>query len=770
MTEKITLKIEGMDCAGCAATVEKGLSKLNGIKRADVNFATGKAAIEYDPKKVNLLTITKTISKFGYKVKTEQVSFEIADMHCPDCGIVLERALSDLDGVISASASFVAKKATIYYIPDKVGIQAIKKTVEKTGSKPVMTVTEKEKILKIESLRRIVSIITLGLFILLNFIGNNYGIDWITRDPVFGVNYVLIATLICGYPIFKGVFYAFMSKTLNRDVLISLATFSALAIGEYMVGGEVILLMAMADELESLTIGKTRKAIRSLIDTTPKTVRVRRNGKEAVIEVEKVERDDTVIIKPGETIPVDGVVISGRASVNQAPLTGESIPVEKKGGDKVFAGTINELGALEVRAVKIGESTTVAKITKLVEEAQTVKAPIQTTSDRFAGWFIPLVIVISALVFVITRDIIRSISVLVIACPCAFALATPTAVVAGIGNAAKKGVLIKGGVYLEEMGKVDALMLDKTGTLTLGKPKVTDVISLGGKKEREILKLAATAEKMSEHPLASAILERADELKIRVPSPEKFRVIPGQGVIARHKNKKITVGNRKLFRNSKVTFVKNIEEKIDELENEGKTVIRVAVNRHAVGLIAVADILRHIAPQAISRLKKEVVKKVIMLTGDNERTAQAIAKQVGIEDVHADLLPEEKLKKINNFKKGGFKTAMIGDGINDAPALAAADVGIAMGVAGSDVAIETADVALMTDNLLKVVDLIKISRRTIKTIHQNLIFSVIFNIVGITMATSGLLGPALAIIGHNISSFTVVLNSVRLLRYDPQKK
>jgi Cu+-exporting ATPase len=534
----------------------------------------------------------------------------------------------------------------------------------------------------------------------------------------------------------------------------------------------IITLITLGKYLEALAKGRTSEAIRKLMGLQAKTARVIRDGKEIDIPVEQVEVGDIVVVRPGEKIPVDGKIIEGYSSVDESMLTGESIPVEKKVGDEVVGATINKTGTFKFEATKVGKDTALAQIIKMVEEAQGSKAPIQKLADRISGVFVPVVIVIAAITFGVwyfiygnfTAGLINAVSVLVIACPCALGLATPTSVMVGTGKGAENGVLIKGGEHLERAHRIKAIVLDKTGTITKGKPEVTDLVSLGELQPEEILALAATAEKNSEHPLGEAIVNKAKDAGIDLPDPENFEAIPGHGIYAKINGRKVYLGNRRLM-TSKNLPTEGIENLLEKLENEGKTAMIMAVDDRIEGVVAVADTVKEHSREAIEELKRMGIE-VWMITGDNKRTAQAIARQVGIEHVMAEVLPEHKAEEVERLKKQGKITAMVGDGINDAPALAAADVGIAIGT-GTDVAIEAADITLMSGDLRGIVTAIKLSRATMRNIKQNLFWAFIYNTLGIPFAALGYLSPAIAGGAMAFSSVSVVTNALRLRKFKP---
>jgi len=571
------------------------------------------------------------------------------------------------------------------------------------------------------------------------------------------------ATLIGGFPIVAGAVRGLLSREINVDELVSIAIVGSLLGGEYLPAAIIAWIMLIGSFLEELTATAAKDAIRRLVDLSPKVATVRRAGREERVPIREVVVGDLVLVRSGDQIPVDGIVARGHACVNEASITGESRLVDKMEGDLVHAGTINELGAMEIKTTSVGEDTTLGQIIQLVREAETHTAPIQRLADRYASWFTPSILVFALATFLLTGDPRRAITVLIVACPCALVLATPTAVVAGIGRAAKRGILIKGGKYLEAVGGVDALLFDKTGTITLGKPRVAEIVSVDYLTQEEILTFAVSAEKFSEHPLGKAIVEEGSRRGIVAPDPNEFHVLPGRGVIANVDGEQIVLGNRDLLRYQGIDTRPEISSTVARLERDRKSVLFVVMDGRISGLISVSDVTREQAHSTIERLRDLGIHKVIMLTGDDHHIAAEIADQIGLDEFYAQLLPEQKVHHVRALEEAGYKTAMVGDGINDAPALATASVGIAMGLAGTDVAIETADIALMTDDLTKVAELILLSRQVIRVIKQNIwLFGVFLNLGGIIAASVGGITPIAGAILHNIASVAVVLNSARL--------
>ena len=580
---------------------------------------------------------------------------------------------------------------------------------------------------------------------------------------ILAAGLALVATLFGGWQRFLAGFRDVVHRRITVNVFVTVAIIITIAAGEFLPAAVIILIMAVVGALESYTLDRTRRSIRSLLDLTPPMANVRRGNEEVPISVTDLQYGDVVIVRPGERIPVDGVVTAGASTVNQAPITGESIPVEKFKGHEVFAGTHNEDGRLEIQTTKVGADTTLAKIVHLVEEAQDSKAPIQGIADRFTVWFFPTVLILAIVGYLISGDVKVAISILLVACPCAFAIATPSAVAAGIANMARRAVLIKGGIFFEIAGRIDYLVVDKTGTLTLGRPKVLEVISADGMSKDEVLNLAAIAEKYSEHPLAKAVMAIARERGLEVPDPDDFRIEVGKGIVSSYGGKEIVVGKDIFLREQGIIIPAGIEQALNDQSTLGRTAILIAKEGEAVGLLSIADEIRAETVDAIASLKSLGVGKITMLTGDNSKIAQAVASQIGVDDFLAELLPEDKQSAIKEMKNEGKIVAMVGDGINDAPALALADIGIVMGGTGADVAIEAADVTLMDGNLSRLVEFVQMSRKVLRRVKLNIFFSIIYNVIGLTLATLGHLTPVMAVIFQEAGCVSVVVSSTLLL-------
>lgn len=586
----------------------------------------------------------------------------------------------------------------------------------------------------------------------------------ISGAPAAGRWLYLGSALIGSIPLFllagKAVF---IRHDITAGFMASVAMIAAIIIGEYSAAALVVFMFAIGDWLENLTIARADNALKDLAKLVPPTVTVLREGREMILPVEQVVPGDIALIRSGERVGVDGLVSGGSGSVNQSAITGESMPVEKKTGDEVFAGTLTEVGALEIRVTRTGTETTLGQIVKLVKDAQKTQAPVQRIANRYARILVPITFGIALLVYLLTGDITRSITVLVVVCPCALVLATPTAVVAAIGNAAKRGMLVKSGSVIEQVGKVDVVAFDKTGTLTHGQPVIQQIIALDGYQADQVLSLAASIERGSEHPIGRSIVRSSLEQRLEPANVEEFVVLPGYGVSGRVDKRQVIIGNRALLAEHNILWSSEVDEQVQQLERQGQTVIPIAIDGALKGLITLADTPRPEAKRAIAELKRIGIREVIMITGDNPRTAERIAKELGIDRVYAEVLPQNKLQIIRDLQAKGKKVAFVGDGVNDAPALAAAEVGIAMGLAGTDVALETADIGLMADEIERIPQIIDLSRQALRVIRQNVIFSMSMNVLSVVLGGFGIIGPAIGALMHETSALPVLANSARLI-------
>ncbi|MFX1250944.1 MAG: heavy metal translocating P-type ATPase [Promethearchaeota archaeon] len=687
------------------------------------------------------------------------IQFTIKGLDCAECALPLEKHISNTQGVKEIKISYSKQQAIITFNDLETTETILKKEIKSRGFSILESETKSRTDLSGLILFGFVSVI--AILLLVEILVESLGILELPFESIPPV-FLIIVTLIGGYPIFRGAYRGLRGKRINADLLMTVAIFAAMILGEFSASTLIVFFMSIAHFLERFTLTKSRKAIKDIIEYSPKKAIVKRDNEEIEVSIEDINIGDVVIVKPGEKMPVDGTVIFGSSFVDQAPITGESLPVEKSAKDEVFAGTVNQHGVLHVKVDKIGEETTLGKIIKLVEEAETSKARIQKFADKYSTYYLPIVILAAVITFLITQNPISSIAVLVVSCPCAVALATPIAIVASAGSSAKKGIVTKGGLYLEALAKVDTIVVDKTGTLTYGKPEITDVISFES-SEDEVLQLAVSIERHSEHPLASAIITKAKNKDIPVLKVEDFRYEVGKGVIGTIHSEIIAVGNDQLMNVEDIPLPPSIKSIKSDLEQTGKSVMYVAKNNKILGLLASSDVIREDVSAALQEVRKLGIKQIILLTGDNERIAKAITDYLDIDQYQAELLPQDKIDYIKRLQRNDHKVLMIGDGVNDAPALAQADVGIAMG-SGTDVAIETSNVVLMQDDWNQIPAAIKIGRRTFRTIKQNITFGILFNVAGILLASVGILTPILAAMAQSLPDVLVFLNSSKLLR------
>ncbi len=818
---KNTLNITGMTCASCANTVERRVGKLEGVQTANVNLATEKLVVEFDENLTNLQNIKDTIKKAGYEATEEivetqrEILMPISGMTCASCANAVQRSIGKLEGVKEVNVNYATEKAKVVYDSSQIQISEIKNAVAKAGYKALDVYTreqvdqDKERKAKEEKTlwRKFIISIVFTIPLMYIAMGPMIGlpIPEIINPEVHPLNFGLIQLLlvipvvVAGWRFYTVGFSRLFKCEPNMDSLIAIGTGAAVIYGLYAIiqtangqheyahdlyfesAGTIIALILLGKYLELITKGKTSESIKKLMGLAPETATVIQDGKKMEIPIDEVETGDIILVKPGEKIPVDGVVTAGRTSVDEAMLTGESIPVEKNPGSKVVGASINKNGTIEFEATRVGKDTTLSQIIKLVEDAQGSKAPIAKMADVISGYFVPIVIaiaIIAGLVWYISgQSVVFSltifISVLVIACPCALGLATPTAIMVGTGKGAEYGVLIKSGEALETAHKIKTLIFDKTGTLTEGQPVVTDIITTNEITEDQLLRLSASAEAGSEHLLGEAIMNKAKEKNLELLPTEDFEAIPGHGIEVVIQGKRMLLGNEKLMLDQNIAIT--LQENSDRLAEEGKTPMYVTSDGKLLGIIAVADVLKESSVRAIKALHDMDIQ-VVMITGDNKRTAAAIAKQLGIDKVLAEVLPQDKAEEVNKLQLEGKKVAMVGDGINDAPALAQADIGIAIG-SGTDVAMESADIVLMRSDLMDVPTAIELSKRTIRNIKQNLFWAFGYNTAGIPIAAGllyifggPLLNPMIAAAAMAFSSVSVLTNALRLKRFKPTRK
>ncbi|MHB1290858.1 MAG: heavy metal translocating P-type ATPase [Sulfuricella sp.] len=783
--QHIELPIVGMTCAACSARLEKNLNKLPGVKAA-VNLASEKALIEFDPALASPAELVQAVQKTGFSVPDQELVLVLEGMTCAACAARIEKVLNKIDGV-SATVNFATEKARIRAAPGAATLETLIAAVTKAGygaHESIGTRRAEEKRWRAAAYRKelrvfwVAAVLTLPLVAQMSvmFLGYHEDIlprwlQWLFATPV---------QFWAGKRFYVGAWHALRGGGANMDVLVALGTSMAYLLSAvvtlfgleqhvyFEAGAAVITLVLMGKLLEARAKAGTSAAIEELVKLQPKTARIERDGEIIEVDAASLKVGDVFIVRAGESIPVDGEVIEGDSSVGEAMLTGESLPVGKQAGAKVFAATQNQQGMLKCRATGVGSHTVLAGIIRLVEQAQGSKAPIQRLADVISGVFVPVVVSISLVTFAawwllggeFTPALINAVAVLVIACPCALGLATPTAIMVGTGNGAKAGILIRNAEALERAGKIRALVVDKTGTLTLGRPTVTDIVPAGSMDAQPLLQLAATLEQGSEHPLAKAVLSHAASAGITPAAVTRFTALSGKGVSGEIDGAPYFLGSPALAGERGLNVDQTI---VKHLQQQGKTVIALADEKALLGYLAIADALRDSSSGAVKRLKQMGVE-VIMLTGDNAATAAAIAAQAGIDRFLAEVLPQDKAAEIDKLKAQGLVVGMAGDGINDAPALVAADVGFAVG-SGTDVAIEAADVTLMRNDLASVADAIDLSRVTLRKIRQNLFFAFIYNVLGIPLAAMGMLNPVIAGAAMAMSSVSVVSNSLLLKRW-----
>lgn len=819
--------ITGMTCAACSSIIQRKVGKLAGVKQAVVNLTTEKMDVEYDNAVVSADTITTTVINLGYGIEKDEqaveISFAVDNMTCTACASSIERLLMKQPGIVSVNVNYATEKATVRYLPQQIKLSEIKMKIKSLGYEAIIENNSKlidtDKQRKEKEIKQlwtnftIAAIFTIPLFYLAMapMIGMIPGLKGV-RLPFpsfldmhqYPLRYAMVQLVLTLPVLYAGRnFYRHGFKTLfkgspNMDSLIAVGTTAAMLYSMYSTyeiflghhdslhglyyesAGVIITLILLGKSLEAVSKGKTSEAIKKLMNLAPKTAHLVKDKAVVDVMVEEVEIGDIIMVKPGESIPVDGIVLTGNTAIDESMLTGESMPVDKRSGDEVYAASINKNGSITFKATKVGNDTALAQIIKLVEDAQGKKAPIAKMADIVASYFVPIVIGIATVVgiawFIATANFEFAlrifISVLVIACPCALGLATPTAIMVGTGVGAEHGILIKGGEALETTHKVNTVIFDKTGTITVGKPEVTDVVVFAGNKQ-QLLQLAASVEHYSEHPLAEAIVNAALAENIELKVVEQFQALVGLGVVAQIEAKLILIGNQKLMNQYKIDVDQQLDT-VDQMSNQGKTAMYVAYDGALIGIIAVADVVKANSKVALQQLQ-QMGLEVIMITGDNQKTAQAIAQEVGINQVIAEVLPEQKADKVKSIQKQGHIVAMVGDGINDAPALALADVGIAIGT-GTDVAMESADIVLMKNDLQDVVTAIALSKATIRNIKQNLFWAFGYNVLGIPVAAGilyifggPLLNPMIAAGAMALSSISVLTNALRLKRFKVKK-
>lgn len=811
-SRRITIPIGGMHCAACAAAIERALSKIEGVKHAAVNFAAENAAVIFDPAKADPAVIVQAVREAGYEPRLERVTLSILGMHCAACVRHVETALRSVPGVITASVNLATEKATVEYLPSETAVPDLKRAIVQAGYTPLDTPQEAagptaEERLRAAEYRRLKRRFLLGLVpALLIMVGSMHhdvpGLRDISEQTVF---YGLFALCLpvqfwVGLPFHTGFLASLRRRTADMNTLVSIGTMAAFfysaavtffpdSLGDsghahdvyYDTAAMIIIFVLLGRWLEARAKNRTSDSIRKLMGLRPETARVIRDGIEQEVRIEEVLKGDQVRVRPGERIPVDGIVREGRSAVDESMITGESMPVEKNPGDEVIGATINRTGSFVFEATRVGPETTLSQIIRLVQEAQGSKAPIQRLADRVAGVFVPAVVSIAAVSFLVwffgvgegfAFSLLIAVAVLIIACPCALGLATPTAIMVGTGRGAEHGVLIKGGESLEMLHRVSAVVFDKTGTLTRGEPQVTDILPADGVSPETVLELAASIERFSEHPLGQAIISKAAAMGIGLKQSEGFEAVPGMGLRGTVEGRPVRIGTAAFMREEGVA-ADDFVRRMQELSAEGETPVLVAAEGKVMGIIALADSLKESSARTARTLQAMGIE-TIMLSGDTRAAAEAVARKAGISRVLAEVPPQQKAEAIRSLQREGRIVAMVGDGINDAPALVQADVGIAIGT-GTDVAIESADITLMKGDPEAVVTAIRISRQTMRVIRQNLFWAFFYNSVGIPIAAGALypareilLNPIYASIAMALSSVSVVSNSLRLRRFSPK--
>lgn len=780
------LQLGGMDCGNCAKTIEKSFRQMAGVTEASVSFATGLLSVSYDPQQVNAVEIRNRVTALGYTVEpapAKTLLSQISGMDCGSCAKTIAASLQQMSGVVEASVSFTTGRLSVSYEPSQVSEAAILKritalgyTVEETLA--VASDSDRNQVSSVVkpnsasinwkfwfSNRRGQSVLLAGVGLILGLLSQYVALPiWMTR-AFYG-----IAIVVAGYPIARAGLFELRLRRADMNLLMTISVIGAVILGDWFEGALVVFLFALGISLQSFTIGRTRNAIRALMDLTPPTATIKRNGQEETIPVEDIQVDEVLTIRPGQRVALDGVVISGYSTVDQSPITGESVPEDKAPGAPVFAGTLNQTGFLEVKVTHKSSDTTVAKIIHLVEEAQSSRAPTQQWVDQFANVYTPIVILTSVAIALIPPLAFaqpfniwfyRALVMLVIACPCALVISTPVSIVSAIGAATSKGVLFKGGNALEIVGRMNILAFDKTGTITEGLPVVQKVYGLDQTSSREVFLIAASLEQQSEHPLAKAIVAEAKDKGLEIKTPENFMALPGKGIWATLSGQLYLVGNRRLFIDHDISLSLDAESLLATVESLGQTPVLVGTRSGLLGVVALADGLRLEANDAVRLLQQIGMKRLVMLTGDRSTVAKQISQQVGISEYRAELLPEDKLQEIYKLRRSGV-VGMVGDGINDAPALAAADVSFAVG--GIDIALETADVVLVGSDLRRLAYAVDLSRRTVSVIQQNVVFSLVTKGLFLLLGTFGFVGLAAAVLADTGTSLLVTANGMRLFR------
>ncbi len=781
------MELRGLHCADCAAKVETTLSRLPGVAFVAVNFATSALTIEYDPARLKRAQIGRAIGQLGYSLaeptgprQARGSAIRLTGLDCPDCAAKLERSLAARPGVKKAELNFATSRLVIEHsgpveeiITDirsaGYGAELIGNGAQAVNGQGQPNSTALTWPILWANHRKLILTAVSGLFLLTGLV-----LDWAGASRSVQAAFFAVALVAGGFFVVRAGLFALRHLVLDMNVLMTLAATGAIVIDRWEEAATVVFLFSFGNLLEAYSLERTRRSIHNLMATTPKTAVVRRGGSEVTVAADAVREGETLIVRPGERLAADGVVLTGASSVNQAPITGEAVPVPKAEGDQVYAGTLNEDGSLEVRVTGAVEDSTIARVIHLVEEAQAQKAPSQRFVDRFARYYTPAVIALAVGVAALPPLILRapfapwfyrSLALLVVSCPCALVVSTPVSIVSAIGNAARNGVLIKGGTYLEAIGAVRSVAFDKTGTLTTGRPEVAEVIPAAGQTVGQVLATAAAVELRSEHALGRAVVERAAREGLAVPPGGNFVALPGRGAKAKVEGTNVYVARPAFFQSELGLDLSPFSDRLDAAAREGRTVVLVGAKGGLIGLLTFADSPRPEAAKAVADLKAAGISPVVLLTGDNAGTAEQVGRAAGLDEVRAGLLPEDKVAAVRELRSRFGQVAMVGDGINDAPALAAANVGVAMGVAGSDAALETADVALMSDDLRKVAHAVGLGRRTVATIRANVVFSLVVKLLALVLIFPGWLTLWLAVLSDTGAALVVTLNGMRLLGF-----
>lgn len=773
----VTLPRGFEECNRCVGRLRDSLLQIDGVHAVEVDPASSTMTLTYDSHLVPLEDVQRRASQIGIQLRErfEHETIDLVGLDCPDCAVKLEKTIGRLDGVFWVSVNFASSKMSVEYDPGKIDMPRITNHVRKLGYNVRELVTRPSESRQIGlaparwhfSVHNLLTLVA-GIGLISGFALSRFDLE-IASKVFYG-----LSAFAGGIYSARGAIYSLRSLALDMNFLMTSAAIGAIALGHWSDAAMVMFLFSLGNALEARTMERTRESVRSLIDLFPSQARVRRDGEEAMVPIADIHVGDVFIVRPGEKIPTDGRIVSGFSTVNEAPITGESVPVEKSVGDTVFAGTMNQRGSIDVVVTATAEDNILSRIVHLVEEAQAEKAPSQRFTEVFGRYYTPIVVAIALLIALappillhqpFQQAIYTALTLLVVSCPCALVISTPVSIVSAIGNAARNGVLIKGGAHLEAAGKVCIVAFDKTGTITTGEARVTDIIGINDTKAEEVLLLAASVESRSEHPLAKAILREAEKRAVELRPISDFEALTGMGAAAKFDGETCVIGNLRLMEQLGIDNSDQLQL-LTRLQEEGKTIVLVALGRKLVGVIALTDTIRETAKETFKELRSAGVERIIMITGDNEATARAVAEDLGVDEYYAELLPQDKVDIVRLLtERFGPCVEVVGDGVNDAPALAVATVGVAMGAAGSPTALETADIALMSDDLRKLPYVIRLSRQTLRTIRQNVGFSLLVILVLVSTALLKKLTLPFGVLGHEGSALIVIANGMRLLRF-----